>query len=265
MSAMRTKEGFQSHWLDIDAERMARYETMFRWDPKSAHYFAGARIGPGQTIADFGCGPGDTVIEFARRVGARGHVHALDINREFLHLADAKAKAGGLKDSVSTHLLTSSALPLADESLDRVIARDAIVYVDDPAATWREFYRVLRPGGLAHVIEGDWQMLSIEPIDGNDWQKVMQAAAAWPHPTIGRQLHRHARRAGFQDIGVEVLTQPDLDGRLMGVIQNILKYARAAVTPEPELLDRVMSTIDAALSDRTYLAIAPKFVVTAVR
>jgi len=258
---MRSKEGFQSHWLEIDAERMARYETMFRWYPKSAHFFAAARIESGQVIADFGCGPGDTVIEFARQVGAQGHLHALDINREFLAITDAK----GLQDRVTTHLLTSSTLPLADGSVDRLIARDVIVYVDDPAATWREFHRVLRPGRLAHVIEGDWQMLTIEPVDGNDWRRVMQAAAAWPHPTIGRQLHAQARRAGFQDIAVEVLTQPDLDGRLMGVIQNILKYAQTAETLEPEVLDRVTCTIDAALSDRTYLAIAPKFVVTAAR
>lgn len=262
---MRTKEGFQSHWLEIDAERMARYQTMFRWDSNTAHYFAGARIGPDQVIADFGCGPGDTAIEFARQVGGRGHVHALDINGEFLAMAAAKARAADLQDSVSTHVLTGVSLPLENESVDRVVARDVLVYVDTPAATWCEFHRVLRPDGLAHVIEGDWQMLTIEPVDRNDWQKVMHAAAAWPHPTIGRQLHAQARRAGFRDIAVEVLTQPDLDGRLMGVIQNILKYARAARTLDPAVIDRVQSSIDAALNERTYLAIAPKFVVTAIR
>lgn len=262
---MRTKEGFQSHWLDIDAERMARYQTMFRWDPRSAHYFAAARIGLGQVIADFGCGPGDTAIEFAQQVGARGHVHALDINREFLAVVEAKARAANLQDRISTHLLTSGSLPLQGESVDRVVARDAVVYVDDPPATWREFHRVLRPGGLAHVIEGDWQMLTIEPVDASAWQQVMQAAAAWPHPTIGRQLHAQARRAGFNEIAVQVLTQPDLEGRLMGVIENILKYARAAGTLDPAIIDDVKSTIDVALKDRIYLAIAPKFVVTATR
>jgi len=26
--------GFQEHWLNIDDERMERYETMFRWNPQ---------------------------------------------------------------------------------------------------------------------------------------------------------------------------------------------------------------------------------------
>jgi ubiquinone/menaquinone biosynthesis C-methylase UbiE len=41
-------------------------------------------IGDGQIVADFGCGLGHAAIEFARRVGPSGHVHALDVNAEFI-------------------------------------------------------------------------------------------------------------------------------------------------------------------------------------
>src|SRR5262249_32625432 len=71
---------FPEHWLNIDPERLARYETMYQWSAAAEAFYAPAGIGAGQVVVDFGCGPGHTAIEFARRVGGAGHVHALDIN-----------------------------------------------------------------------------------------------------------------------------------------------------------------------------------------
>ena len=36
-----------------------------------------------------------------------------------------------------------------DGSLDRVVVRNTLIYVADPAVTFAEFRRVLRPGGIA--------------------------------------------------------------------------------------------------------------------
>src|SRR5215510_2230241 len=77
-------ELFLEHWTNIDAESMARYEMMYRWSAAGEVFYRAAEIGNGQVVADFGCGPGHTAVEFARRVGPTGHVHALDINAEFI-------------------------------------------------------------------------------------------------------------------------------------------------------------------------------------
>ena len=37
-------------------------------------------------------------------------------------------------------------------------------YVSDVAATLAEFRRVVKPGGLAHVIDSDWGLLAVEPL-----------------------------------------------------------------------------------------------------
>ena len=66
---MKTAQGFQQHWVEIEPERMERYETMFEWNPATAHFYAGAEIVPGLVVGDFGCGPGHAAIEFANRVG----------------------------------------------------------------------------------------------------------------------------------------------------------------------------------------------------
>ena len=99
---MTETPGFQDHWLNIDPERMERYETMFQWNPASEAFYTPAKIGKGHVVGDFGCGPGHAAIEFAKRVGPTGHVHALDINAEFVSRARVKADASGLCATGST-------------------------------------------------------------------------------------------------------------------------------------------------------------------
>lgn len=160
---------FLEHWIDIDPERLARYETMFQWSAAAEAFYAPAEIRSGQVVADFGCGPGHTAIEVARRVGASGHVHALDINAEFMNRTRARAQAAGLGDRITAHLLTSDRLPLPDAALDRVTARNTIIYVQDPVRTFEEFRRVLKPGGIAHAIESDWSLTAVEPLTTTEW------------------------------------------------------------------------------------------------
>ena len=153
-----------------------------------------AEIREGQAVADFGCGPGHTAIEFACRVGDSGHVHALDVNAEFIRRTQARAEAASLADRITTHLLTSERLPLADATLDRITARNTIIYVRDPVATFEEFRRVLKPGGLAHAIESDWSLTAVEPL-GPEWRALVG-------PLVGRGGYRRLV-ANYMDLYAE--------------------------------------------------------------
>ena len=261
---MRNASGFQDHWLKIDPERLERYETMFQWNPATEAFYAAAKIGPGNAVADFGCGPGHAAIEFAKRVGPTGHVHALDINAEFIERTRARAQVQGLSDRITAYLLMDAKLPLPDASLDRVIARNAIIYVDDPVATFAEFRRVLRPGGLAHAIEGDWRLTAVEPVPTDEWRALIEAASwAWPRPEIGRGLYGYARRAGFTEISIQVLTSPDSEGRLTGMIRTVADHARSSGALDDKTIDRILQRVETGLAEGTYLAIVPQFLVTA--
>jgi ubiquinone/menaquinone biosynthesis C-methylase UbiE len=252
------------YWLDIDPERLERYDAMFQWSAAAEPFYAPARIGAGHVVADFGCGPGHAAIEFAKRVGAAGHVHALDINAEFIERIRSRAEAQGLGGRVTAHLLEDARLLLPDAGLDRIVARNTIVYVADPAATFAEFRRVLRPGGLAHAIEGDWSMTAVEPVPTADWRALIEAASwAWPRPQIGRELHGLARRAGFREVSIQVLTSPDATGRLTGMIKTVADYARSSNAIAPERIDDILQRVEDGLAEGTYLAIVPQFIVTA--
>jgi ubiquinone/menaquinone biosynthesis C-methylase UbiE len=254
---------FLEHWINVDPERLARYETMYQWSTAAETFYAPAEIRTGHVVADFGCGPGHTAVEFARRVGASGHVHALDINAEFIKRTQARAEAAGLADRITTHLLATERLPLPDAALDRVTARNTIIYVRDPVGTFEEFRRVLKPGGIAHAIESDWSLTAVEPLAA-EWRALVAAASwAWRRPEIGRQLYGIARPAGFLHVSIQVLTKPDTEGRLLGMIETVAGYARESGALETARIDAMLATVERGLTEGTYLAVAPQFLVTA--
>jgi hypothetical protein len=39
---MADAHGFQEHWLNIDPERMERYETMYQWNPSTEAFYTPA-------------------------------------------------------------------------------------------------------------------------------------------------------------------------------------------------------------------------------
>jgi len=257
---------YKDHWINIDQERLVRYERMFQWNPASSAVYERADICAGHIVADFGCGPGYTAIEIAKWVGPSGHVHALDINSGFVSRSRTNANAAGVGERITAHQCDGSILPLPDESLDRLTTRNTMIYVDDPASTIREFWRVLRAGGKLHTIEGDWPMMVIEPVPSKDWAALVTAAShACRTPIIGRKLYGLMVRAGFSDIDVQVITRPDTDGRLLPMIKNMAEYARGSGKINHADVEKILSIIEQAVSDGNYLALAPQFVVTATR
>src|SRR6516225_11087960 len=86
---------------------------MFQWNSASSALYEPAGIRAGHIVADFGCGPGYTAIEIAKWVGPSGHVHALDINSDFVTQSRKNAHAAGVGDRVTAHQCDGSILPLS--------------------------------------------------------------------------------------------------------------------------------------------------------
>lgn len=99
---------------------------------------------PGASVLDAGCGTG----RFAAALSERG----FDVVATDPHLpADPPAGPRYLRSPVES-------LPLADGSVDVVVARDVLEHVDDAAAL-RELRRVVRPGGVLLVAVPGWPSL----------------------------------------------------------------------------------------------------------
>lgn len=87
---------------------MAVYKDCFSWDVAAEAHYAAADVSEGQIVADFGCGPGEVAVELAKRVGTTGHVHAIDINADFLKITENNAKTAGVADRLTLLIQVSA-------------------------------------------------------------------------------------------------------------------------------------------------------------
>jgi len=254
---------YRDHWVRVEPERVAAYEEMFRWRPQMEPLIAPAALEPGLVVVDYGCGPGGLAIELARRVGAGGHVHAVDINAVFVERTRTAAVNEGVSDRVTVHQIDADRVPLPDRSVDRVICKNVLEYVDDVTATLREFRRVLRPGGLAHVTDSDWGMLVVEPLGPERVVEMFAAASlAYRTPLIGRRLFGCMKGAGFRDVRLQVLATSDTQGFFAPIVWNMANYARESGRLPAATIDTFLADLQQAIADGTYLLVLPQFLVT---
>ncbi len=109
-------------------------------------------VSRGQTVLDFGCGPGLFSIAGATIVGHGGKVYALDVRPDALeHLREAARRKG--LDNIETMLLNRSTMSIAleNESVDVVLLYDVIQEIADKPGLLRELHRLLKRGGLLSV------------------------------------------------------------------------------------------------------------------
>lgn len=127
-------------------------------------------IAAGMTVVDYGCGPGRYTVEFARQVGERGKVIAVDLKEIALEETRKKAAELGLHniqlclaDGYDSHVETGVA--------DIVFALDMFHMVEQPPAFLRELSRIAKDSGTL-VLDDGHQLRSTT-------KRKLSASGAW--------------------------------------------------------------------------------------
>ena len=96
-------------------------------------------------VVDVGCGSGYSLPKLAQRFHPQDLV-GVDIDPEMLEAARQEAARAG----VSVRLLeaSSSRMPLPDASADLLFCHQTFHHLVDQEAALKEFFRVLKPGGI---------------------------------------------------------------------------------------------------------------------
>ena len=104
-------------------------------------------------IADIGCGTGASTVLLAKTLDA--DITAVDFVPEFLNALEARAKAEGVAQKITTLNCSMDALPFDDEVFDVIWSEGAIYNMGFEAgvSAWRRF---LKPGGKLVVSEITW-------------------------------------------------------------------------------------------------------------
>ena len=107
-------------------------------------------VKPGDVVLDFGCGPGFFTREFAKRIGDRGKVIAVDLQHEMLRLLREKLEPEGLMLRIRTHQCAADSMGLSpgcDGKINVAFALFVVHEVPDPGRLFREIATLLVPGG----------------------------------------------------------------------------------------------------------------------
>ena len=155
-----------------------------------------ARLQPGDTILEVGCGTGSVAIELAAHTK---HVHALDLSEEMIRIARRKATAAGVTN-VTFHVGTVDDLSRFEpDTFDMVCAMNLLHLVEDRARVLAQCFELLRPGGC---------LVESTVVLGESWVPyrlvlgVMKLVGRAPPVWIldADELYRDIEAAGFRNV-----------------------------------------------------------------
>jgi SAM-dependent methyltransferase len=158
-------------------------------------------------VLDVGCGPGSISVGLAAAV-APGLVLAIDLAGDVLAHGRELAAERGL-DNVRFEQVDVLTLD-ASTAFDVVYAHQVLQHVPDPPAALAAMRRLLAPGGLLAVRDGDYGTCTWSPPAPKltRWLEIYRAVARrnGGEPDAGRHLYGWVRRAGFGETRVSGTT-----------------------------------------------------------
>jgi len=180
-----------------------------------------AALSESDTLLDVGAGDGMIAFGALEKMGEGGRVIFADISQDLLDHSRALAEERGVLDRCSFVLASATDLSeLNDGSVDVVTTRSVLIYVKDKLSAFREFHRVLKPGGRLSIFEPVASFKEPEPpgiflgCDVTAVEDLAERIKAFYHQAQPRDsdpmhdfgerdLVRYAEEAGFAEIDLE--------------------------------------------------------------
>ena len=220
-----------------------------------------AKLKTGERVIDVGCGSGATTIAFAQKVGPSGHVFGIDVSGPML----ARARASAPKEELPVDFVQADATvyPFDPASLDLLASRFGVMFFADPALSFANIRKALRPSGrLAFAC---WR----EPRENPFFMAPLQAAYKHvpklpqqgpedPGPFAFASVERVRRilaKAGFTGIAMEpypLSLDAAIGHGLDGAVQGSLE-----IGPVSRALEGQPDEIRAAVAQSIREALAP--------
>lgn len=164
-----------------------------------------------RSILDVGCGTGIFASRLEQELAPGGLV-GCDLSAGMLAEAAARSRGVGWVRG------DSGRLPFRKRSFDAVVCTQAFHFFDQPAA-WREFLRVLAPGG--HALVG-----MIHPRTEIGSRRFSRLSSNVSKAAVSLPTRPEMRRLAT-DAGFEVVGQHEVDWRFRRIVPLVLTVGRA--------------------------------------
>jgi len=109
-----------------------------------------SNIKEGDTVLDLGCGAGMDCFLASKRVGDKGRVIGVDMTEAMIKQAKINAEKMERRN-IEFVLAEIENMPIEDNSIDLITSNCVINLTPDKSKTFKEAYRVLKPGGRLYL------------------------------------------------------------------------------------------------------------------
>ncbi len=139
-------------------------------------------------ILDVGTGPGYLPMEIVKKT-ERITVVGVDATGKMIQIAHRRAQAQGLAHRVTFFVGNAYSLMFEDNAFDMVISTGVLHAWKDPVRALRECHRVLKPGGVAWILDPakifDARNFDLWYHSLSRWEKAAYKIHSW-RPSAGR-------------------------------------------------------------------------------
>lgn len=106
-------------------------------------------IKPGDSVLDYGCGPGSYILPLYRLVGDAGNIYAVDIHPLAIQYVQDLSRKKRLLNV--TAIRSGNGTQLEDNCIDVALLYDILHDLADAETILKELHRVLKPDGILSV------------------------------------------------------------------------------------------------------------------
>jgi ubiquinone/menaquinone biosynthesis C-methylase UbiE len=151
-------------------------------------------------VADVGCGAGVAARTIARRPGFRGKITAVDLSPYLVRAGERFARQEGVAERIAYLVGDTQRLKLADATFDAAVAHTLLSHVEQPLSVLQELHRIVKPGGLIGIFDGDYASITFghEDAAANERYDRIVRAAIITNAMVMRQLPRLLKQARLE-------------------------------------------------------------------
>lgn len=160
------KERHGKVWITSEHLKQSR-------EPPVSSVIDALSLEPNSVVVELGAGQGHFTLPIAKRfvqTGDSGRIFAFDVSEKLIKRLDEVAARLGVDDHIRSWSLAlmkdPNVLPIDDGAADRVLAFNSLQYLDDPTPICREIARILKPGGVALILNWFRQFPGLEEVIG---------------------------------------------------------------------------------------------------
>jgi ubiquinone/menaquinone biosynthesis C-methylase UbiE len=186
--------------LDVMVSRLEVRGNHWFFQKVLQEYLDAMDVDSAGTVLDMGCGTGVAARTIARRGNFSGRVTGIDLSPYLVEAAKRLTHEEGLGGRVALRSGDTRNLDIPNSSFDAVVAHTLVSHVQEPLTVLREAARVVKPGGLITIFDGDYASITFaldDPVQSKKYDEALISAIV-TSPRVMRQMPRLIQQAGLE-------------------------------------------------------------------